>query len=235
MRLLRKELLMALSSGALFSFLIITGCIKQDTANLEIPIKGAVYSVHRSDGSQKTYIDVEIGRQFSGRLPDDIDSIIVSGPHGDLSINKDDFNYNPQWRAFWTVRPGVPEIGTYTFKVASGNRNGLATDIQSNVIRIPLPDTNKFFPARGETVTCTPPIFSWQKLNNDRPLFYQVEIRDINRKHVYRSHYVKDMESVRLPLCQRHGIRQIATGYTKFRQSISMAGTGCGWSRLALA
>ena len=60
MHFLRKELLMALSSGVLFSFLIITGCIKQDTANLEIPIKGAVYSVHRSDGSQKTYIDVVI-------------------------------------------------------------------------------------------------------------------------------------------------------------------------------
>ncbi len=136
---------MALSSGVLFSFLIITGCIKQDTANLEIPIKGAVYSVHRSDG-QKTYIDVEIGRQFSGSAhPDDIDSIIVSGSHGDLSINKDDFNYNPQWRAFWTVRPGIPEIGKYTFKVTSGNRNGFATDIQSNVIRIPLPDTEQIF------------------------------------------------------------------------------------------
>ena len=129
---------------------------------------------------------------------DDIDLIKVSGPHGDLSIGKDDFNYNPQWRSFWIVRPTTPDIGTYTFKVTSGNSSGLASDIQSNVTRIPLPDTNQFSPARGETVTCTPPIFSWKKLNYDTPLFYQVEIRDINRKHVYRTHYVRDMESVRL-------------------------------------
>ena len=199
MHLLRKELLMALSSGVLIFFLIITGYANQVKASDEIPIEGAVYSVHRPDGSLKTYIDVVIGRQFSGKLPDDIDSIIISGPHGDLSIDKDDFNYNPQWRDFWIARSGIPEIGTYTFKVTSGNRKGLAIDIQSNVTRIPIPATDKFFPARGETVTCVPPIFSWQKLNSDKPLFYQVEIRDTNRKHVYRTLYVKDMESVRLP------------------------------------
>jgi hypothetical protein len=197
--LLKRELMQDLYSGVLIFFLIIIGCANQAKASDEIPIEGAVYSVHRSDGSQKTYIDVVIGRQFSGRLPGDIDSIIVSGPHGDLSIDKDDFNYNPQWRAFWNVRPGNPEIGTYTFKVTSGKKSGLATDIQSNVKKIPLPDTNKFFPARGEAVSCTPPIFSWHKLNDDRLLFYQIEIRDTNRKHVYRTHYVRDMESVRLP------------------------------------
>ena len=133
MHLLRKELLLSLSSGVLFSFLIITGYVNQVNASDEIPIEGAVYSVHRPDGSQKTYIDVVIGRQFSGKLPDDIDSIIISGPHGDLSIGKDDFNYNPQWRAFWIVRPGIPEIGTYTFKVTSGNRKGLAIEKLSPV------------------------------------------------------------------------------------------------------
>ena len=199
MNLLRKELLQNLFSGVLIFFLIITGYANQVKASEEIPIEGAVYSVHRSDGSIKTYIDVVIGRKFPGRLPADIDSIIVSGPGGDLSIDKDDFNYYPQWRAFWTARPGSPEVGTYQFKVTSGNRSGYATDTQSAFIKIPLPDTREFHPANGESVTCTPPVFSWQKLNNDRPLFYQVEIRDINRKHVYRSHYVKDMESVRLP------------------------------------
>ena len=199
MNLLRKEPLQDLFSGVLIFCLIVTGYVNQVYASDKIPIEGAVYSVHRSDGSQKTYIDVVIGRQFSGRLPDDIDSIIVSGPHGDLSIDKDDFNYNPQWRAFWNVRPGIPEIGTYTFKVTSGDRSGYATDIQSNVKKIPLPDTEKFFPAKGEALICTPPIFSWHKLNDDRLLFYQIEIRDTNRKHVYRTHYVRDMESVRLP------------------------------------
>ena len=194
-----KKRMQTLFSSAIFIVLIIGGCLTHVEAIDEIPIKGAVYSVHRSDGSQKTYLDVVIDRRFSGRLPDDIDSIIVSGPHGDLSIDKDNFNYNPKWRSFWIVRAGIPEIGTYTFKVTSGKRSGLATDIQSIVTRIPLPDTNTFFPARGEAVTCTPPVFSWQKPNNDKKLFYQVEIRDTNRKYVYRTHYVNDMRSVRLP------------------------------------
>ena len=171
MNLLRKETLQDLFSGVLIFCLIAIGCVNQVYASDKIPIEGAVYSVHRSDGSQKTYIDVVIGRQFSDRLPDDIDSITVSGPHGDLSLDKDDFNYNPQWRAFWNVRPGIPEIGTYTFKVTSGDRSGHAIDIQSNVKKIPLPDTKKFFPAKGEALTCTPPIFSWHKLNDDRLLF----------------------------------------------------------------
>ena len=199
MHLPEKKTLRVLLIAVSFLAIISPGYEYPNAAATEIPIEGAVYHVHRSDGSHKTYLDVVVGRSFSGRLPDDIDSIIISGPHGELSIDKDDFNYNPQWRAFWIVRPGIPEIGTYTFKVTSGNRSGLATDIQSNVTRIPLPDKNKFHPARGEFVTCTPPIFSWQRLISDRPLFYQVEIRDINRKHVYRSQYVRDMESVRLP------------------------------------
>ena len=108
------EPLQDLFSGVLIFCLIVTGCVNQVYASDKIPIEGAAYSVHRSDGSQKTYIDVVIGRQFSGKLPDDIDSIIVSGPHGDLSIDKDDFNYNPQWRAFWNVRPGIPVIKFWT-------------------------------------------------------------------------------------------------------------------------
>jgi hypothetical protein len=199
MHLPEKKTLRVLLLAVSFIAIISPGYEHPNAAASEIPIEGAVYSVHRSDGSIKTYIDVVIGRRFPGRLPADIDSIIVSGPGGDLSIDKDDFNYYPQWRAFWTARPGSPEVGTYTFKVTSGNRSGYATDTQSAFIKIPLPDAREFHPANGEPVTCTPPIFSWQKLNNDRPLFYQVEIRDINRKHVYRSRYVKDMESVRLP------------------------------------
>ncbi len=199
MHLLKKKLLPVLSSGILVFLLIITGCDNQVRESDEIPIEGAVYSVHRSDGSQKTYIDVAIGRRFTGNLPDDIDSIIVSGPDGDLSLDKDDFNYNPKWRAFWHVKSDLPGVGTYTFNVTSGKKSGQAVDTQSTVAKIPLPDTRKFHPATGNSVACIPPIFSWQRLNSDKPFFYQVEIRDINRKHVYRTQYVRDMESVRLP------------------------------------
>jgi CubicO group peptidase (beta-lactamase class C family) len=195
----KKEKLLALFAFVFFVSPILAGHGKIAAANEEIPIRGAIYSVHRSDGTHKTYIDVFIGRKFAGRVPDDIDSIVVSGPNGDLSIDMDDFNYNPQWRSFWTVRPGPPEVGRYTFKVTSGKRSGLATDTQSTVQKIPLPETQEFHPSRGETITCTPPTFSWQRLISDRPLFYQVEIRDANQRHVYRTSYVQEMESVRLP------------------------------------
>jgi len=165
----------------------------------ELSASGAVYSVHRSDGSTKTYIDVGIGRNFTGKLPDDIDTINVSGPSGILPIDKTDFNYNPQWRAFWVVRPGLPEIGTYTFKITSGNKIVVATDEQSTIRVLPIPDTGTFHPGRWETVRCTPPVFSWQMPNHDTALFCQVEIRDRHRRHVYRTRYVPDMDSVRLP------------------------------------
>ena len=77
----------------------------------QIPINGAISSVHMPDGSYKTYIDVVIGRNFSGKLPDEINSITVSGPQGNLSIGKDDFNFDPQSRSFWTVQPDSPESG----------------------------------------------------------------------------------------------------------------------------
>ena len=113
MYLPRKQTLKVLLLAVLFLAIISSGCENQNAAAPEIPIDGAIYSVHRPDGSNKTYIDVEIGRQFSGTLPDDIDSITVTGPNGDLSIGKDDFNYNPQWRTFWIVQHGFPEIGIW--------------------------------------------------------------------------------------------------------------------------
>lgn len=179
--------------------LTIFGCANQAGAGDDIPIQGAVYSVHRSDGSQKTYFEVIVGPGFSGKLPDDIDSIIVSGPHGDLPSGKKDFEYNHQWRSFLLVRPGVPETGTYIFKVTSGEKKGLATDVQSVVKTIPLPDTSKFVPGTKETVTCRSPLFSWPALDEEEPLYYQLDVRDINRKHVYKSLYLRDMTSFRLP------------------------------------
>ena len=44
------------------------------------------------------HIDIVIGNEFMGTLPDDIDTITVTGPKGDLSLAKEDFNYYPQFR-----------------------------------------------------------------------------------------------------------------------------------------
>jgi CubicO group peptidase (beta-lactamase class C family) len=199
MNLTRKKALQNLFLGALIFFLIIAGYVNQVTASGEIPIEGAVYHVHRPDGSHKTYLDVVVGHSFSGKLPDDIDSITVTGPNGDLSIGKDDFNYNPQWRAFWLVLPGFPEIGQYTFKLVSGNSYGSSTDTQSIVKTIPIPDVSKFKPTMAATDACLTPAFSWPTINGPDALYYQLQIRDSNRRHVYRTDYVRDMLSTRIP------------------------------------
>ena len=139
----KKHSLRVLLLSAIFLAAIFTGCEHQNSDASEIPIEGAAYHVHRPDGSHKTYLDIVVGPSFSGKLPDDIDSISVTGPNGDLSIGKNDFNYNPQSRDFWIVLPGFPEIGEYTFKLVSGNSSGSSTDTLSIVKTIPIPDFMK--------------------------------------------------------------------------------------------
>jgi CubicO group peptidase (beta-lactamase class C family) len=199
MYLMGKQTLRVSFLTLLFFAIVYSGCEHQNAVASEIPIEAAVYHVHRPDGSHKTYLDVVIDRSFSGRLPDDIDSITVTGPNGELSIGKDDFNYNPQGRDFWIVLPGFPEIGKYSFKLVSGNSFGSATDTQLIVKTIPIPDASKFKPTEAETDACLTHTFSWSSINGPGALYYQLQIRDLNRKHVYGTDYVRDMLSIRIP------------------------------------
>ncbi len=186
-------------SSVLLVVPIIFGCTGHVESKHEIPVRGAVHSVHKPDGSHRTYLEVVVGREFNARVPDDIDSIVVTGPNGLISSTMEDFNYIPRWRTFWTVKPDPPEVGSYTFEVTSGKNSGQATDDQWSVKKIPLPKTREFYPARGEAISCAPTTFSWNQSGNDVPLFYQVDVRDANRRHVYRSSYVREMKSLRLP------------------------------------
>ena len=199
MYLLRKQTLGEVLFALLLCTVISFECEYRVAVASEIPIEGAVYHVHWPDGSHKFCFDIVVGSSFLGKLPDDIDSITVTGPNGDLAIGKDDFNYNPQWRAFWIVQPGLPQIGKYTFRLASGNSFGYSTDNQSIIKTIPIPDISKFKPVRTEADSCQTPTFSWASINEPTARYYQLEIRDVNRRHVYRTDYVKDMFSVRIP------------------------------------
>jgi CubicO group peptidase (beta-lactamase class C family) len=165
----------------------------------QIPINGAISSVHMPDGSYKTYIDVVIGRNFSGKLPDEINSITVSGPQGNLSIGKDDFNFDPQSRSFWTVQPDSPESGTYKFTVNSGNQSGTSIDTQFVFKTVPIPDISKFIPSTDGSLTCQPPAFSWSSISTQEPFYYQLKIADSNHDHLYKTAYTKDMFSVKIP------------------------------------
>lgn len=165
----------------------------------DIPIEGAIYNVYRSDGSSWTYIDIVVSQGFSGTLPGDIDSITVTGPNGDLPVGKDDFNYNKSLKDFWTALPGTPAIGSYTFKVRSGKSINTATDVLASVRTIPVPNAGTMRPAKGETLACRLPSFSWTAVEGGKPLYYLLEIRDAGDQNIYSSGYVKDMVSIRLP------------------------------------
>jgi len=164
-----------------------------------IPVRGAITHLHESDQKSYTVIDIVIGGHFEGTLPGDIDSITVTGPRGKLALAKNDFNYHARFRDFWISIPGVPETGTYTFTVTSGKRSGSTTDTQSTLRTIPLPDIRTFSPAAGETITAKPPHFSWQAVEADAPLYYRLDIKDMQDNYIFRTGYVKDMFSAHAP------------------------------------
>ena len=186
-------------ANALLVLLVISSCACQVCADESIPVQLAVYAVQRSDGSLHTYVDIVIGKGFSGILPDDIKSISITGPDTAFNLTKNDFKYNPTWQAFWCILPGLPKLGTYTAIVARGQRQGQSTASYSRINTIDRPSTIDFKPGHRGNLRCTPPVFSWQPVNSDISLFYQLEIRDSNRNHVYRTEYVHDMFAVRLP------------------------------------
>jgi len=196
---LSKKSQKALLSGTLVLLPVIVGFVNQVHANAEIPIEADVCHVRRSDGSHKTYFNIMVGNSFCGKLPDDIASITVIGPNGELPIDKSDFNYSPRYRVFWSVQAGFPQIGKYEFKLASGDTIGAATDTQAAVISLPIPDVATFTPADADTVSCPTPTFRWSLQKDTRPLYYQLQIIDSDKKDVYRSDYVKDMFSIRIP------------------------------------
>jgi CubicO group peptidase (beta-lactamase class C family) len=165
----------------------------------DIPVAGAVYHVVRPDNSSWTYVDVVVGKGFAGRLPADVDAIEVAGPHGALPLVKSDFTYNPSSRDFWAALPGPPALGRYTFTVMVGDAIGSATATQSSLQALPPPDTASLTPAKGATVTCRLPSFSWAAPALVETAYYLLEIEDEENGNVYRSGYVKDMFSVRLP------------------------------------
>jgi hypothetical protein len=132
-------------------------------------------------------------------LPDDINTITVTGPKGDLTLTKDDSNYFPQFRDFWIRLPGAPETGIYTFAVTSGNRSGSATDTQADLKNIPIPDIRIVSPADGETISMKSPNFSWQPVDADAALYYRIDIKDMQDNYIFRTGYVKDMFSTRIP------------------------------------
>ena len=160
-----------------------------------IPITGAIHHVCEAENYSNTYIEILIGKNFIGQLPDSIDSIAVFGPQGKLPIDKNDFDYLPNFRDFWITIAGVPEKGTYRFEVTSAGESGSTFDYQYVVQTISTPDSTMFSPGDGATIESTTPTFSWKAVKADQPLYYRLEINKQYGGRVFSTGRVKNMVS----------------------------------------
>ena len=94
-----------------------------------ISIQGAITHVHEPDDSSITIIDIVIGNEFMGTLPDDIDTITVTRPKGDLSLAKEDFNYYPQFRNKLFGKSDNDEIKVELYPETASQFYGKSPDI----------------------------------------------------------------------------------------------------------
>jgi hypothetical protein len=164
-----------------------------------IPVTGAIHHVYEADKRSNTYFEILIGRNFTGKLPGAIESIVVFGPKGKLPIGKDDFTYLPTLRDFWIRLPGNPEKGTYRFEVTSADDFGSTFDYQYVVKRIPSPDSTTFSPGNGANLHSAAPTFSWQAVKANLPLYYRLEINKEHGGRVYSTRRIKNMTSHTVP------------------------------------
>ena len=142
-----------------------------------------------SDGSIETQFEVIIEEGFVGNLPDDITEITISGPSGDLGYTKADFTYWPQFRDFYLIIPGSPEIGIYTATITSSD-SAVAVDTKFQHVNrtLPIPDTATFAPADSVTLSSKTPTFSWAAV--DYPgghVYYRMWIKDAQGDNVFRT------------------------------------------------
>ena len=135
-------------------------------------------------------------------MPGSIDTITVTVTKRghSMHLGGSDLTYYPQDREFFAVLPGSPEIGTFTFTVASGSLSGTATEIQYINRAIPIPDTSTLSPVNGAILTSKTPVFSWAPVDyNETTLSYRFEINDMSNNRVFATSRQEGMHSCAVP------------------------------------
>ena len=166
-----------------------------------IPFAGIIKNVHEPDNSIRTYVELVMLDKSKGNLPDDIETITVTGPQGELPIGRKDFVWMPQFNEFWGSIPGSPAVGTYTFTIAGKGMTGTATDFQTENRTIPVLNSGSFSPAVNETLFSRTPTFSWEAIEfSDIPIFYRLVILEAHsEKRVYGTGRIRNMLSHTVP------------------------------------
>jgi hypothetical protein len=168
----------------------------------DFQINVTIKNVRSPDDNYSTQIDVIIGNDFSGNLPNDIDSITITGPKGDLPITRGGFTYYPQFKGFFISIPGSPEPGKYAFTVSSGNLKATAIDTLTVLRSIPIPDAGALSPAEGAIIRSKMPRFSWGPVEYEKaPVYYRLEIwNPAISERVYTSKWEKNMLVHTIPI-----------------------------------
>ena len=194
MRTYRKKLISVL----VVILLSISFNYTKSIADNSFTISGSIMHIHQVDGTLNTVFEIVIGEDFSGTLPDDIDSITITGPGGVLPYSKENFSYLSQWKDFALYIDGSPTTGEYIFTVTSGAQNSISSDTQSVVRIIPNVDTNS--PADSATLKTLTPTFSWQLLDfSESPIYYRLKIYDKNDYRIFTSPRTLDLSSLTIP------------------------------------
>ena len=164
-----------------------------------IPIEGNVVSVRLPDNSFNTDIEIIIGDNFRGKLPDDIDAITatITDPNNvTRPLMLPDHRYFKQFKDFWYRIDGPPALGKYTFQVTGKGSSGMATDFQIVNRTIPFPDVKTFLPTEGAMLTSKTPTFSWAPVKYPNcELYYRLVIDDLTGKRIYGTGRVQNMLS----------------------------------------
>ena len=172
---------------------------------IDFYVDGSVMNVHQPDGTYATYLDLYISGFNTGILPDDIDDVVFRGPGGTILATLDSPNvsvdaYDNDEGEVFIVLPGQPQLGTYTFTVTSGNAVRTATDTQTVIREIPLPDVNSFFPQPGAGIDFATPILSWDPVfYAGIPLYYRLQIQDAWGNLVVNTPRTLNMTSYAVP------------------------------------
>jgi hypothetical protein len=168
----------------------------------DFQINVAIKNVRSPDDNYSTHIEVIIGNDFIGNLPNDIDSITIKGPNGDLPITRGGFTYYPQFKDFFISIAGSPETGRYAFTVTSGNLKANAVDTLSILRSIPIPDTRALSPAESAIIRSKMPRFSWGPVEYEKaPVYYRLEIwNPAITERAYASKFEKNMLSHTIPI-----------------------------------
>lgn len=164
-----------------------------------VAIEGNIFQVRHSDNNSSTQIEIIIGENLYGPLPDAIDLITLrlTSPGGKSSrVPLPHYRYIEQFREFWYRMEGPPALGEYTFYVSGKGLSGTATDFQTVNRTLPLPDLTKLSPAEGLTLTSKTPTFSWAPVEYpDCEVYYRLVINDLAGKRIYGTGRVQNMLS----------------------------------------